>query len=82
MMDWMVEVLKIYQQREETIFRAFFLLDYFLWKCPEKVPGKKLHLIGTICLMIASKNTEVQYIHTDQVVKNIAYDKFSKEEIL
>ena len=40
MMDWMVEVLKIYQQREQTIFRAFFLLDYFLWKCPQSVPAK------------------------------------------
>lgn len=59
MFDWMIEVLKIYQQKEETIFRAFYLMDYFLWKCVEKVPGKKLHLVGTVCLMMASKNTEV-----------------------
>ena len=65
MMDWMIEVLKIYSQREETIFRAFFLLDYFLWKSSEKVPAKKLHLLGTVCIMIASKNQEVQFIHTD-----------------
>lgn len=82
MMDWMIEVLKIYSQREETIFRAFFLLDYFLWKSSEKVPAKKLHLLGTVCIMIASKNQEVQFIHTDQIIKNVSYNKFTKEEIL
>lgn len=64
MLDWMIEVLNIYQQKEQTIFRAIFLLDYFLWKSPLKIPAKNLHLLGTVCLMLASKNQEVQYIHT------------------
>ena len=59
MMDWMIEVLKIYSQREETIFRAFYLLDYFLLKSPDSIQAKNLHLLGTVCLMIASKNQEV-----------------------
>lgn len=81
MMDWIIEVLKIYQQREETIFRAIFLLDYFLWKCPQSFPSKQLHLLGTVCLMIASKSEEVSYIHLKSVVKNIVYDKFTKEQL-
>lgn len=82
MLDWVIEVLQIYHQKEQTIFRAFFLLDFYLWKSPQRVPAKKLHLLGAVCLMLASKNQEIQYIHTSQVVKNIAYDKFTKEEIL
>lgn len=39
-------------------------------------------MIGTACLMIASKNEEVSYIHVESVLKNIAYEKFSKEELL
>ena len=68
MMDWMIEVLKIYQQKEETIFRAFYLLDIYLWHCKERVRADKLHLLGTVCVMIASKNQEVKFIHTDQII--------------
>lgn len=57
-------------------------MDYFLWKCTKSVGAKQLHLIGTACLMIASKNEEVRYIHVDSVLKKIAYDKFTKEELL
>lgn len=59
MIDWMIEVLKIYKQKEQTIFKSIFIMDLFFIKCPEKIKNSQLHLIGTVCLMIASKNEEV-----------------------
>lgn len=82
MMDWMIEVLKIYNQREETIYRAFFLLDLFLLKSESPLSVNNLHLVGTACLMLASKHEEVAFIHTDTIIKNIAYGKFTLEELL
>ena len=32
--------------------------------------------------MIASKHEEVAFIHTDTIIKNIAYGKFSLDELL
>ena len=81
-MDWIIEVMKIYQHQDKTIFRAFDLIDRFLEKCPQKIKAKNFHLLGTVCLMIASKSEEVSFIHVEQVIKNITYNKFSKEEII
>ena len=78
----MIEVLKIYNQREETIYRAFFLLDLFLLKSESPLSVNNLHLVGTACLMLASKHEEVAFIHTDTIIKNIAYGKFTLEELL
>lgn len=32
--------------------------------------------------MMASKNEEVKFIHVNSVLKNIVYNKFSKEQLL
>jgi len=31
MMDWIIEVLKLYDSHEKTIFRALLLFDYFIF---------------------------------------------------
>jgi hypothetical protein len=80
MMDWMVEVLKLYNQREETIYRAFYLLDLYLQK--KNIPVSYLHLIGTTCIMIASKNEEVRFIPISVILEKITYQKFTKEDLL
>lgn len=79
-MDWMVEVLKLYNQREETIYRSFYLLDLYLQK--KKIDINYLHLIGTACILIASKNEEVNFLPTEIILEKIAYNKFTKAELL
>jgi len=32
MMDWIIEVLKLYNSLEKTVFRALILFDHFLGK--------------------------------------------------
>ena len=56
-------------------------MDLFFLKCKEKIPIDKLHLIGSLCIFIASKNEEISFIKINQLLKNITYDKFSKKEI-
>lgn len=82
MIDWMIEVLKLYNQKECTIYRCIFLLDYYLKKEKLKIPVKSLHLIGATCIFIGSKNEEVYPIKLDVLLDKILFNKFSKTDIL
>lgn len=82
MIDWMFEVLTIYQQRDSTIFKSIFLLDMFYTNKKDKVLLEDLHLIGITCMMIASKSEEVKFIKLDAIVGTIGRQKFTKEQIL
>jgi len=82
MIDWMFEVLNIYQQREATIFKSVFLLDLYYANRVQPESIDELHLLGIVCMMIASKSEEVKYIKLDAFVNTIGRGKFSKERIL
>lgn len=82
MIDWMVEVLAIYRQKESTAFRSIFLLDLFYSRSPAKQSLDDLHLAGITCMFIASKAEEVRYVKLDSLVDVIGRKKFSKSEIL
>lgn len=82
MIDWMFEVLNIYQQREATIFKSVFLLDSYYASRVEPEALDELHLLGIVCMMIASKSEEVKYIKLDAFVNTIGRGKFTKERIL
>ena len=82
MIDWMFEVLTIYQQRDSTIFKSIFLLDLYYSNKKEKIPLEELHLLGIVCMMVASKSEEVKFIKLDAVINTIGRGKFTKEQIL
>lgn len=82
MMDWMIEVIKIYNQKESTIYKSFFLLDLYLKKEKNKIKINQIHLIGGVCLFIASKFEEVVYLNINTLFEKILYKKFSKKNII
>jgi len=82
MIDWIFEVLTIYQQRDSTIFKSIFIMDLFYTNSKQKIPIEELHLIGIVCMMIASKSEEVKYIRLDAFINVIGRGKFTKEQIL
>lgn len=82
MIDWMIEVLKKYDQSDITIHRSVDLLDRY-YNCSirhEKV--EDLHITGLVCMMIASKSEEVNYITTDSFIESIGKGKFTREKLL
>lgn len=82
MMDWMIEVLKIYKQKEETIFKSFFLLDLYMSHRKTTIKTSELHLIGTVCMFIASKQEEIAPIRLNVFYEEVCKKKFTKEEIV
>jgi hypothetical protein len=82
MMDWMIEVLNLSKQKEDTIFRAFLVMDSYFAACPSSIPTDRLHLIGCVAMLIASKLDEVSPISLQSLLSTICRDKFTKEEVL
>lgn len=82
MIDWMIEVLNIYRQKKQTLFKAVFILDLYYKTKTEKISLEELHLNGIVSMMIASKSEEVNFIKLDAVVDTIGRKKFTKTEIM
>ena len=82
MIDWMVEVLNIYQQKQQTLFKAVFILDLYYNSKTEKISLEELHLNGIVSMIIASKSEEVNFIKLEAAVNTIGRKKFTKEQIV
>ena len=82
MVDWMIEVLGIFRQSTETIFRSIFFLDLYL-----KLEGKAravqdLHLLGVVAMFLASKLGEVRPLKMKTLLADICKGKFEREAVM
>jgi len=82
MIDWMIEVLKTFNQKEATVYRSIFLLDFYYYCARKTEEVDDLHLTGIACMMIASKSEEINYIRVEAFLNTIGKKKFSKEDLL
>lgn len=82
MVDWMLEVMRLFQQTSETIFRAIFILDLYFKRRKNPINTNELHLLGVVSIFIASKLCEVRPLKLKNVLDEICKSKFSKAEIL
>ena len=81
MVNWILEVLKIFNCSSETAFRAVYCLDFYL-KCKKNaLQTKDLHLLGIVSIFIASKLSETKTISMEQLIRDIGKGQFTEEEI-
>lgn len=59
LVDWLVEVHQQFSLLQETLYMAVAILDRYLQCAAEKVPRKKLQLVGVTAMFIASKYEEM-----------------------
>ena len=78
MVDWILEVFGNYRQTtsHETFFRAVNLMDLFLKQTKKKLVDSDLHLIGTTCMLIATKVEDVYHIPLSDFVSRVTHNKF------
>ena len=81
MVDWMIEVLSVFDSSEETFFLSVNIMDLFLWKTPNFYKSEDVHLIGVSAMFIASKFQEIYPIPLEQFVHKIGHDKFNANDI-
>eukprot|EP01117_Protostelium_nocturnum_P008058 TRINITY_DN2869_c0_g1_i1.p1 TRINITY_DN2869_c0_g1~~TRINITY_DN2869_c0_g1_i1.p1 ORF type:complete len:520 (+),score=210.78 TRINITY_DN2869_c0_g1_i1:124-1683(+) len=79
MVDWMAEVIVKFNLLSETMFLAVNILDRFLQI--KAVARNKLQLVGTACMLIASKFEEIFTPKVDDFIY-ITANAYPREELL
>ena len=82
MLDWMIEVLKFYGQTEQTVFRAWWFLDFYLLRTNVSVKPLDLHLLGSTCIFLASKQEEIRPIKLSVLISEICKNKVTSDDIM
>jgi hypothetical protein len=78
MVDWMLEVFHSLNSNEETIFCAVKIMDKFIWKSEEILKSEDIHLIGIVCIYIASKTYDMVPIQMNSLIHLIGHDMFDQ----
>mmetsp|Transcript_31345 Transcript_31345/g.5647 ORF Transcript_31345/g.5647 Transcript_31345/m.5647 type:complete len:84 (-) Transcript_31345:212-463(-) len=60
MIDWMVEVLKACDCSDSTFFLSVKLMELYFSKETIPIQINDIHLIGVVCMFIASKYHDIQ----------------------
>ena len=81
MVDWMIEVLSVFDSSEETFFLSVNIMDLFLWKTQTIYKNENVHLIGVGCMFIASKFQEIYPISLKMFEHRIGHDQFKASDI-
>ena len=82
MIDWMVEVLGVYNCSNETFFLSVFILDFFIFKSPEIIKTEEIHCIGLTSMFIASKFEDLHPINMANILYKIGHNIFEEKQIL
>ena len=81
MIDWMIEVLSVFDASEETFFLSVNIMDLFFWKTSTIYKSENVHLIGIASMFIASKFQEIYPISLKEFVHKIGHDIFNEEDV-
>lgn len=77
MIDWMIEVLSVYQSSNETFYLGIKIMDLYIHKA-QNLKSSNIHLIGVTSMFIASKYEDVYPISLNIFVKKIGHNQFSQ----
>lgn len=80
MVDWMVEVLSVYECCPETFFLSVQIMDQFYEKTDEVLENERVHLLGMVSMFIAAKFQEINKIRMWELVQKIGQKEFKEEE--
>ena len=81
MIDWMIEVLSVFDSSDETFFLSVNVFDLFLYKAKSVYRNDQVHLIGMAAMFIASKFQEIWPITLNNFVHKIGHEQFTPKEI-
>lgn len=81
MVNWMLEVFHSFKSNEETIFSAVKIMDKFIWKTKDILKSEDIHLIGIVCIYLASKTYDMIPIQMNSLKHLVGHDLFSQKTI-
>jgi hypothetical protein len=81
MIDWMVEVLYAFNSEPQTFFYAVHIMDLFISKTSHEIANSDIHLIGIVCIYIASKMEDIIPLRMSNVIKHLGHNKFEESQV-
>ena len=81
MIDWMLEVLGVYNSEQETFYLSVLIFDSFLTIFSDTLNDSDVHLIGIVCMLIASKFEDTYPIQLCHAVERISHNYFTENQI-
>ena len=78
MVNWMIEVFHSFNSNEETIFSSVTIMDKYLWKSKDEIKSEDIHLIGMVCMYLASKTYDMTPIQMNVLIKLVGHDLFDQ----
>lgn len=82
MVNWMVEILATFRSNPQTLFLACKIMDRYFNRTLKPVHSSQLHLVGVVCMFMASKFEDVMPLSLFDIRETIAFKKFSEDSIL
>ncbi len=79
MLDWMIEVTSSYKFTAKTYFASVYLMDRYFLAEQERLPITRLHIIGVVSMLLATKMDEVFPLKVKTVYEKIVHRKIEKK---
>lgn len=81
LVNWMMEVLDLFECSKAAFFLSVRVMDCFFRQTGKCVLEQELHLLGVVCMFVASKFEDVNPLTMKVVYERIGHKKFTKGEI-
>jgi hypothetical protein len=81
MIDWMIEVTTTFELSIRTFFVGAKIMDKFFALQECNVHPNLLHIIGIVCMFVASKVEDVDALRMSHAREKIGHSKFTLREI-
>ena len=82
MVSWMMEIFASYSSEPLSFFLAVEIMDNFLIKTKKVYSENDIHLIGMVCIYMASKMEDIIPLHMIHIKTKIGHDKFTHQQII
>ena len=82
MLDWMVEVVSSYKFSAKTYFSSVALMDHYFAAEEHRLPITRLHIIGVVSMLVATKMDEVYPLKIKTVYDKIVHKKIDKKDLV
>jgi cyclin B len=82
MLDWMIEVTSSYKFTAKTYFASVYLMDRYFLAEEARLPITRLHIIGVVSMLVATKMDEVFPLKVKTVYEKIVHKKIEKRELV
>jgi hypothetical protein len=82
MLDWMIEVTSSYKFTAKTYFASVYLMDRYFRAEEARLPITRLHIVGVVSMLVATKMDEVFPLKVKTVYEKIVHKKIDKRELV